>query len=140
MKNKIQKAIANHCKGYNCSQAVACAYHDVLGMEEKQVFRLAEGFGSGMGGLRETCGAVTGMFMVASYLESDGNREQNDSRQSCYRTIHDLAKQFEAKNGTLICRDLLKCQQHQRYEKLCTSYVEDAVMLLEEWRKEKSVE
>ena len=58
MKNKIQKAIANHCKGYNCSQAVACAYHDVLGMEENQVFRLVEGFGSGMGGLRETCGAV----------------------------------------------------------------------------------
>ena len=114
MKNKIQKAIANHCKGYNCSQAVACAYHDVLGMEENQVFRLVEGFGSGMGGLRETCGAVTGMFMVASYLESDGNCEQNDSRQSCYKSIYDLAKQFEAKNGTLICRDLLTCQQHQR--------------------------
>ena len=107
-------------------------------MEEEQVFRLAEGFGSGMGGLRETCGAVTGMFMVASYLKSDGNREQNDSRQSCYKSVYDLAKQFEEKNGTLICRDLLKCEQHQRHEKLCTSYVEDAVILLEEWRKEKA--
>ncbi len=138
MESKLKKAIENHCKGYNCSQAVACAYYDVLGMEEEQVFRLAEGFGSGMGGLRETCGAVTGMFMVASYLKSDGNREQNDSRQSCYKSVYELAKQFEEKNGTLICRDLLKCEQHQRHEKLCTSYVEDAVILLEEWRKEKA--
>ena len=132
MKSRVEKAIENHCKGYNCSQAVVCAYHELLGMDEQQVFKLAEGFGSGMGGLRETCGAVTGMFMVASYLESDGNREQNDSRQSCYALVHELAERFESKNGSLICHKLLECQQHQRHEKLCTSYVEDAANLLDE--------
>lgn len=137
-KERIKLAINNHQKGYNCSQAVLCAYHDLMGMDETQAFKLAEGFGSGMGGLRHTCGAVTAMFMVASYFASDGDTTQNDSRKSCYANIHDLAKQFEVKNSSLMCAQLLTCHHHQRYEKLCTSYVEDAVILLEEWRKQKS--
>ena len=92
MEKRIKRAINNHQKGYNCSQAVLCAYHDLIGLEERQAFKIAEGFGSGMGGLRHTCGAVTAMFMVASYFSSDGDTIQNDSRKSCYQSIHDLAK------------------------------------------------
>lgn len=48
MDYRVNKAIEKHFKGYNCSQAVLCAYHDLIGLEEEQAFRLAEGFGSGM--------------------------------------------------------------------------------------------
>ena len=129
MDYRVNKAIEKHCKGYNCSQAVLCAYHDLIGLEEEQAFRLAEGFGSGMGGLRDTCGAVTGMFMAASYLASDGDREKNASRKSCYELIHTLGDKFKEKNGSLRCDELLQCEQHKRHEKLCTSYVEDAAQL-----------
>ena len=47
-------------------------------------------------------------------------------------------KTFEVKNSSLMCDQLLNCKHHQRYEKLCTSYVEDAVILLEEWRSKKA--
>ena len=138
MTNRINQAILNHQKGYNCSQAVLCAYHDLMGMDETNAFKIAEGFGSGMGGLRHTCGAVTAMFMVASYFASDGNKEQNDSRRSCYKNIYDLAVQFEQKNSSLMCDKLLTCHQHKRHEKLCTSYVEDAAQLLEAWRQQNA--
>ena len=78
MEKRIKRAINNHQKGYNCSQAVLCAYHDLIGLEERQAFKIAEGFGSGMGGLRHTCGAVTARFMVASYFSSDGDTIQTD--------------------------------------------------------------
>lgn len=139
MENRIEKAIAKHCKGYNCSQAVLCAYHDLVGLSEEQAFKLAEGFGSGMGGLRDTCGAVTGMFMAASYLASDGDTKNNVSRKSCYEVIHKLGQEFKQKNGSLMCDELLTYSHHQRHEKLCTSYVEDAAMLLEEYMKKTSV-
>lgn len=137
MTQRVDKAIENHCKGYNCSQAIVCAYHQLLNLDEKQAFRLAEGFGSGMGGLKDTCGAVTGMFMVASYLASDGDCENNASRKSCYELIHQLGEEFKEKNGTLMCDELLKCTHHKRHEKLCTSYVEDAAQLLDEYIKKR---
>lgn len=35
--------------GYNCAQAVACAFAEEAGVDKATVFRIAEGFGSGMG-------------------------------------------------------------------------------------------
>ena len=55
-------------EGYNCAQAVAVAFCDVTGMEESEAARLASSFGGGMGRMREVCGAVSGMFMVAGQL------------------------------------------------------------------------
>lgn len=132
MKNRVEIAIKNHGAGYNCSQAVLCAYSDLFDLDEKMAFRLAEGFGSGMGGLKETCGAVTAMFMVSSLMTSDGDMPHNASRHDSYETVYDLAKRFEEKNGTLICSKLLENPNHRcEHAKLCTHYVEDAALLIE---------
>ena len=54
--------------GYNCAQAVAVAFCDVTGLEEKQAARMASAFGGGMGRMREVCGAVSGMMLILSLL------------------------------------------------------------------------
>ena len=36
------KAVENHRKGYNCAQAVACAFADRLGIDEKEIFKTME--------------------------------------------------------------------------------------------------
>ena len=59
MKATKEIAVEKFKKGYNCCQAVACAYCEELGVKEEDMFRITEGFGSGMGGLKDTCGAVT---------------------------------------------------------------------------------
>ena len=58
----------NFENGYNCAQAVLLAFSDLTGLEEKAALSLASSFGGGMGRLREVCGAVSGMFMVAGLL------------------------------------------------------------------------
>ena len=53
-------------EGYNCSQAVACAFADEMNMDEETVKRLTIGFGGGMGRMREVCGTVAGATFVLS--------------------------------------------------------------------------
>ena len=51
MENRVERAVTNHNRGYNCAQSVVCAYCELFGMDESAAFRLAEGFGGGMGGM-----------------------------------------------------------------------------------------
>ena len=73
MKATKETAVEKFKKGYNCCQAVACAYCEERGVKEEDMFRITEGFGSGMGGLKDTCGAVTGMFLIISLYNSAGD-------------------------------------------------------------------
>ena len=65
MSGKGEKAKDLFLQGYNCAQAVAGAYAEEMGLEFDLAVRLASGFGGGMGRLRQVCGAVSGMVLVA---------------------------------------------------------------------------
>ena len=60
MSSRVEKALENHGKGYNCCQAVACAYADLVGVDENLIFAAGEGFGAGMGGMQCTFGSLYG--------------------------------------------------------------------------------
>ena len=94
-------------KGYNCCQAVLLAYCKELGIDEETAAKLSSSFGGGMGGMGETCGAVTGMFMVAGVLYGYDDPKDYDKKTEHYARIQLLAKEFEALNGSIVCRDLL---------------------------------
>ena len=68
MINHEEKAHELFKQGYNCAQSVFAAFCDVTGIDFETAIKLTSGFGAGMGGMRDTCGAVTGMFMVADML------------------------------------------------------------------------
>ena len=70
MSIKTDKAAQNHQKGYNCAQAVACAFAEETGIPEEILFAACEGFGLGMGGMAATCGAVSGAVMLAGLKNS----------------------------------------------------------------------
>ena len=63
-----QRAMGFFLEGYNCTQAVVLSFADLIGMEKKTLLRMSSSFGGGMGRLREVCGAVSGMFLVAGFL------------------------------------------------------------------------
>ncbi|MBR5783098.1 MAG: C_GCAxxG_C_C family protein [Clostridia bacterium] len=96
------------CSGYNCAQAVFTAFADVTGMEEKEALRLSSSFGGGMGRLRETCGAVTGMFMVAGALWGYDDVSDPSVITDHYARIQDMAAKFKEKYNTICCRQLLE--------------------------------
>lgn len=102
-----EKAKALFREGYNCAQAVLIAFEDVTGLDRKTAATLASSFGGGMGRMREVCGAVTGMFMAAGLLFGYDNPEAKTEKAAHYALIQELAGEFRAECGSIICRDLL---------------------------------
>lgn len=94
-------------RGYNCSQSVVCAFNDLTGLDDSLAKKLASPFGGGMGRLREVCGAVSGMFIVLGFLEGYDDVEDISKKTELYRKVQFLASEFEKRNGSYICRELL---------------------------------
>ena len=101
------KAMALFVEGYNCAQAVAVAFCDITGLDEKTTARMVSPYGGGMGRLREVCGAVSGMFFVLGYLYGYDNADADETKKELYGRVQDLAGQFREKCGSIICRELL---------------------------------
>ena len=129
MSERTTKALENHKKGYNCAQAVACAYCDLFGVEEKEAFKMAEAFGFGMGTMG-TCGAVSAMAMLAGMKCSDGNLQKPASKKTCYKTMQEMTKQFQDKNKSLICREI-KGVDTGEILRSCDGCIEDAAKIVE---------
>lgn len=138
MSEKTEKAIAYHKKGYNCAQSVLCTYCDRCGVEEAEAFRMAEGFGLGMGNMEGTCGALTGAFMAVGLINSDGNLEEPRSKKDTYRKIRELYNVFKEKNGSVICKEL-KGVDGGAPLRSCDGCIEDAAQIVEDFlsRQEK---
>lgn len=94
-------------EGYNCSQAVIGAFCDELNLDRETAFKIASSFGGGMGRMREVCGAVSGMFMVAGLKLGYTDPTDNDAKKAHYALIQKMAKKFKEENGAIVCRELL---------------------------------
>ena len=106
--NHAEYAAELFLNGYNCAQAVAVAFCDVTGMEPKATAKLASSFGGGMGRMREVCGAVSGMLMVAGVLYGYDAADDEKAKMSHYALVQNLAGQFREQVGSIICREILK--------------------------------
>lgn len=139
-----EKAAELFKNGYNCSQAVIGAFCDDLKLDFDTAMKISEGFGGGMGRMRLTCGAVSGMVMVIGMLLSRGEKE-GDTRAEVYEKVHSLADKFAEKNGSIICSDLLGLNENPVYnpnpdardksyfqKRPCVMCVTDCVKLIEE--------
>lgn len=102
-----QKAMRLFKEGYNCAQAVFLAFEDKYDIERKTALMLSSSFGGGMGRLREVCGAVSGMFMVAGTLYGYDSSDDFETKSQHYERIQALANDFSSANGSIICRELL---------------------------------
>ena len=94
--------------GYNCAQAVFCAFCEDMDMDLDTAARLASSFGGGLGRLREVCGAVSGAEMALGYLRGYADVEDPEAKSVHYQRVRDLAERFRTQNGTILCRELLK--------------------------------
>ena len=102
-----QKAMEYFKEGYNCAQSVLLAYAEECGMEKEMAVRLSSSFGAGMGRLRQVCGAVSGMFMVAGMLYGYDSPKDQKGKAEHYQRIQHLAARFREENGSIICKELL---------------------------------
>ena len=107
MSNYSERACQNFLNGCNCAQSVLCAFADKVGIDEKTLMKLASSFGGGMGKLREVCGAVSAMFMIAGLLKGYSVAGDDIGKTRQYQLVQDLAHKFKSEHGTIICRELL---------------------------------
>ena len=98
----------NFKNGYNCAQAVLLAFSDELEIDEKTLALISSSFGGGMGRMREVCGAVSGMFMVAGLKYGYSDPSAKQEKAELYALVQNLAAGFKEKNGSIICKELLK--------------------------------
>ena len=130
--------------GYNCSQAVLAAFNDLTGLDEQTAIRLASSMGGGIARLREVCGAVSGMLMVAGLLYGPDDPNDKPAKMEHYARIQELAAQFRDQYGSIICRELLgvkgaeapipedRTPEYYR-NRPCTRFVYNAALLLDEY-------
>ena len=105
--NYAARAQALFHQGYNCAQSVLLAFAEDLELGWETAARLSSSFGGGMGRMREVCGAVTGMFMVVGILYGYDDAKDYEGKKDTYALVQELANQFKAETGSIICRELL---------------------------------
>ncbi|MCR4611914.1 MAG: C-GCAxxG-C-C family protein [Lachnospiraceae bacterium] len=143
-----EKAMACFREGYNCSQSLVMAFSDMVPVDKAVLSKLASSFGGGMGRLREVCGSVSGMFMVAGLIYGYDGPEKGQMKADHYARIQELAHRFEEEHGSIVCRDMLGLNVHhdnpkpsdrtaEYYKKRpCMEIVGDAAEILEEYINE----
>ena len=106
--NHADEAQRLFLEGYNCAQAVFCAFCDETGLSLENAARLSSSFGGGMGRLREVCGTVSGALMALGMLRGYSDPADPQAKAEHYRLVQQYAQRFREINGTIICRELLK--------------------------------
>lgn len=94
-------------KGYNCCQAVVLAYNDIFGLDDVTAASVASGFGGGMGRMREVCGSVSGMVILAGFISPATDPGIKTARTANYALVQEVAEEFRKINGSILCKELL---------------------------------
>ncbi len=101
-----EKALHYFHQGFNCAQSVFAAMADQVGMSETAALRFSSAFGAGLGRMRGTCGAFSGLCMVAGFCQGNLTGQPED-KERIFALTRSLADDFKAEFGTLTCRELL---------------------------------
>ena len=102
--NKLDLAMDFHQQGYNCAQAVALPFCEEMELDAALVKRATEGFGAGMGGRAQTCGALSGAVFVAGMLNASPT--DPTSKMDTYKVCAKMSEDFVAHCGSGVCAEI----------------------------------
>lgn len=106
--SKQDAAVTCFTDGFNCAQAVLSAHSEEFGLSPEMAFKVAGAFGSGMGQLDGTCGAVTGALMLLGLKYGKFRKEDAESKDRTYARVKEYADRFTEAHGSIQCTDLIK--------------------------------
>lgn len=136
-------------KGYSCSEAIVLAFKNLIDIDEKKLVKIASPFGGGMGRLRETCGAFSGILLVLGYLYGE-DKVDIKAKSQLYQYVQELGATFKSINGFLRCRDILglkdkddpspSIRDANYYQRRpCAQIIENATNILDEFIKKHPI-
>jgi len=140
---RLEEALSRFKEGFNCSQSVLGAYAESFGLDHKIAWKISQAFGGGMARRGETCGAITGAFMVIGLKHGKDRVEDEQAKERTYETVNEFVRKFKSLHGSIYCRQLLGydlsqpeerriVQEKNLFETICPRFVQDAVLILEE--------
>lgn len=111
-------------RSYNCCQAVLMAFAPELELPEERLLAIGACFGSGMGSMEETCGALCGAQIAQGLLKYDNCRMNPQASK--------LRAEFELRCGATRCKDLKGVGTDHGVLCACEDCVRHAVEALED--------
>ena len=139
----VEKAVSLFMNGFRCSQAILSTYGTQFGLKPEIALKLASPFGAGMGSLGNTCGAITGAYMVLGLKFGNTRASEIKKKEKAYEVVKEFVKRFKSRNDTIFCRELLNCDistpegrnkaiEEKLFIELCPKFVQDSAEILEE--------
>lgn len=143
MTKRNEQAVECFTEGFSCSQAVLSSFSKSFGLKHETALRISQSFGGGMAHMGETCGAVTGAFMVIGLKHGRIKAEDLDAREKTYEIVREFVKRFKFLHRSIICKDLLgydlnspeeykEAEETKIFDTVCTKLVQNSVEILEE--------
>ena len=134
MIDRKAKAAELHSNRYTCSQAVACAFCDVVDVDEETMKVIVRKYS---GGAYKVCGAVMGAYVIVNYLNDNVNLENPaEPIKEDIELLNEIERRFKEKNTSVLCKEL-KGITTGTVLRSCRGCVEDAAEILEEIVKKK---
>ena len=141
--NRVEQAVSCFKEGFVCSQALFSTYASLFGIDRETALKVADPFGGGMARMGETCGAVTGAFMVIGLKQGRTVVEDSQSHEDLYNLVNEFVRRFITRNKSIICRELLnldisspqglkEARDKDLFQTVCPDYVRDAAEIVEE--------
>lgn len=125
------RAVELHDQGYNCAQSVLLAYAPAAGINEADAAKLMQSFGGGMGGLGETCGALSGGLAALGLLSRPVTPGDQEAKEESYRIAKAMGLKFKEEASGLHCPELKPSDPEAR-RWACSSYIALAARLVAE--------
>ena len=99
-----EKAIELHKNRYTCSQAVACAFCDLVDVDESTMKDMVRRYS---GGAYKVCGAVMGAYVIVNYLKGNVNPDNPaEPIRDDVKLLNEIEKRFKEKNSSVVCKEL----------------------------------
>ena len=137
--SKANKAVETFQEGFNCSQSVFTTYCEEFGIDRKSALGIACGLGAGMGRRQETCGAVSGAYLLLGLKYGQIKPDDAAAKEKTYAMVQEFARLFEERNGATSCRELLgidfrtaDSSTTARIKSICPKIIQDAAEIVEQ--------
>lgn len=141
--SKVESVLYSFKNDLDCAQALLSTYGPGLGLDSEVAIKLTDAFSGGIGRMGETCGAVTGAFMVMGLKYGEKVTRDASVNKKTHSLVKTFVERFISRNGSIMCRELLDCDISDTdvlnsektkilFKTVCPKYVQDAAEIIEE--------
>ena len=125
----------------HCSQQVLMEWAQELGYDREEAARMAAPFGGGL--FRgDTCGAVAGAMIAIGIKYGNSEPGGFEKDAAMVGIVKKFQEEFTARNGTMICRELIgydfskpgereKAKSNEETTALCIKFIQDSLEILD---------